>query len=189
MDTNQKLGAAVLAFLAAPFGVLALAFDVPTAWRFVWVAALILVSPLIAVGLTELVAAATEGKLPAWAKVVTSGVLGAVPTALVSPDLAAWWPAGYRGVAVLGLLLMAAPPLLWAFLPALRRGAVAQISQRLGGAVRQKMVQRPGKPPELVDEDVTDPQARTVIDATKLAQMGSDATKPKASPDGDPPTS
>jgi hypothetical protein len=61
-------------------------------------------------------------------------------------------------VAVLGLLLMAAPPLLWAILPALRRGTVAQIGQRLGGAVRKKMVQRPGKPPELVDEDATKPK-------------------------------
>lgn len=177
-DTNKggwgKIWGAVAAFVAAPFALIALNFDLETAWHFVWIVALIVVSPVVSIGLTDVVDAATEGRLSTGHKILVAAALGGLPTMILGYPLSHWFPSGWYGVVVFWLLLCSLPPILRVFVPVLRQGALTQISRELGTAARQKMVKAEGKPARLIGEDEPKQEGeKTVImDETTREKLG-----------------
>ncbi len=167
-EGSGKVWAALALFFAAPFLLIARSFDLDSAWRFVFVEALIMVSPVIAFGLTEAADAASESTLTTGRKILTSAFLGGLPTLVAAYPLSPWFPGAWYGVAVLWLFLCSLPPLLWAFVPALRRGAIAKIGRDLGAGKR--MVQAEGRPARLIGEDEDKAEGEETVAMTDEAR-------------------
>lgn len=180
-EHGGKVLGAIAGFFAAPFLLIAANFDLASAWHFVFVEALIIVSPIIAFGLTEAASAAAEAEgkvLSAGRKITLSAGLGGLPTLVVAYPISGFFPGGWYGVAVLWLLLLSLPPLLWAFVPAVRRGAIARLGRDLGA---KKVVQAEGRPARIIGEEEQKQEGEKTVhmDDAARAELGLPPREPR----------
>lgn len=183
MSTNPsaRIGTAIAVLVAAPFTVVAMAMDLPTALRVLGATLLWLASFPVAWGGTEILAgwcdwASLEDKKRRARKLVTPAVLGALPTLLLSRHLVSWFPGGWEGLVVAAVTVGAIAPFSWRWV---KDHILARAALEIGGqmkVVRDRITGKtrlvPADQPSGESEDTQLYVGSTTGDALERTQPG-----------------
>lgn len=128
------LRGALVALLAAPFGVLALAIDVPTATKALTVVVVAALSLAVSWGTTDgfddIYEEAKGGRMPAWLKRLTAFALAFLPfeSIVLGTTMRTWFPGGRVVAFWCGVALGAGSLALW---PWIKRTVVARVAREI----------------------------------------------------------